>query len=404
MELEASSGEPSPGSRGTRPRRIALLGSTGSIGTSALDVIERLPDRLQAFALVAGRNVELLARQVLRYEPAVVGLSDGTKEGPLLDLLAGRWRGELLLGPDAPERVAALGEVDIVLNGLVGAAGLRPSWCALQAGKPLALANKESLVIAGHLVTHEARVRGVPILPVDSEHSGLFQLLEGRARGDVARVILTASGGPFRTRPLDTFAAVTPEEALAHPTWSMGERITIDSATLLNKGFEVLEARWLFELEPEQVGVWIHPQSIVHGFVEWVDGSTTAQLSPPDMRIPIQFALCHPDRVASGLPRCNLAALGPLEFSDPDPGRYPCLGLAMEALVQGGTAPAVLNAADEVLVASFLRGEITFPQIAEGLARVLDRRPQSAGETLDAVLAADAWAREEARSVLVRCR
>jgi 1-deoxy-D-xylulose-5-phosphate reductoisomerase len=334
----------------------------------------------------------------------VVGLADASREHALRDRLGGRWNGELFLGADAPERIARLPEVDVVLNGLVGALGLRPSWSAVRAGKRLALANKESLVVAGHLLTREARAQGVPILPVDSEHNALFQLLHGQKGSAVARVILTASGGPFRTRALDTMAAVTPAEALAHPTWSMGERITIDSATLLNKGFEVLEARWLFDLEPEQVAVWIHPQSIVHGLVEWVDGSTTAQLSTTDMRIPIQLALCHPERIDGGLPRCHLPSLGPLEFLEADEARYPCLRLAREALRAGGTAPAVLNAADEVLVASFLKGEIAFPQIAEGLARVLDRRPSSVGETLDAVLAADAWAREEVRSVLVRCR
>lgn len=387
-----------------RPRRIAILGSTGSIGTSALDVIERLPERLDAFALTARSNVVRLAEQTVKARPRIVGLADPAGETELRARLRGQWDGEIWIGPDAPERIAALSEVDLVLNGLVGASGLRPSWNALHEGKPLALANKESLVIAGACLTREARRTGAPILPVDSEHNGLFQLLDGSRKEQIGRLILTASGGPFRKREISTFDSISPEEALAHPTWKMGPRITIDSATLLNKGFEVMEARWLFDLDPEQIAVWIHPQSIIHGLVEWVDGSTTAQLSVPDMRIPIQNALCHPERFESGLPRCDLTRLGTLEFEAPDPRRYPCLGLAHRSSVEGATAPAVLNAADEVLVASFLEGEIHFPQIAECLERVLDQRPASTRDDLEAVLEADAWARQAARAVLARCR
>jgi len=286
-----------------------------------------------------------------------------------------------------------------VLNGVVGAAGLRPTWRALRAGKPVALANKESLVIAGEFLTAEAARWGGGILPVDSEHNALFQCLLGQPRGSLARVVLTASGGPFRERPLDTFGAITASEALRHPTWTMGPRITVDSSTLLNKGFEVIEARWLFDLEPERIDVWVHPQSIVHGLAEWVDGTITAILSRPDMRLPIQSALCHPRRLPAGLPRCELASLARLEFHPADPQRFPCLSLARRALAEGGTAPAVLNGADEELVGAFLAERIGFLEIAEGLERVLDRRPAGSAGSLEAVLEADRWAREEARRV-----
>ncbi|MCA9754266.1 MAG: 1-deoxy-D-xylulose-5-phosphate reductoisomerase [Candidatus Eisenbacteria bacterium] len=386
------------------PRRVAVLGSTGSIGTSTLDVIERLEGRLTPVALSAGRNVTLLAEQVRRWQPAIAALADPGLAEEFRALVGTEWSGELLLGEDAAERICRDADVDIVLNGCVGAAGLRPSWATIQRKLPLALANKESLVIAGELLTREAMARSAPILPVDSEHNGLFQLLEGSDGEEVSRLILTASGGPFRERDVATFDAIRPEEALRHPTWSMGARITVDSATLLNKGFEVLEARWLFGIPPERIDVWIHPESIVHGFVEWRDGSTTAQLSLPDMRVPIQNALCYPERLESGLPRCDLTQQGALRFFAPEPERFPCLGLAYRALEEGGTAPAVLNAGDEVLVEAFLAGEIRFPQIAECLAEVLDARPDDPVDGLDSLLAADAWARREARSVLGRCR
>ncbi|MEZ4648845.1 MAG: 1-deoxy-D-xylulose-5-phosphate reductoisomerase [Candidatus Eisenbacteria bacterium] len=387
-----------------KPRRVAVLGSTGSIGTSTLDVIGRLPDRLTPVALSAGRNVELLAEQVRTWRPAIAAIADPNLAEEFRARVGSDWRGELWMGEDASERICREADVDIVLNGLVGAAGLRPSWETLQRKLPLALANKESLVIGGELLTRKAAERSAPILPVDSEHNGLFQLLEGSDGEEVSRLILTASGGPFRERDVATFADIRPAEALRHPTWTMGARITVDSATLLNKGFEVLEARWLFGIPAERIDVWIHPESIVHGFVEWCDGSTTAQLSLPDMRVPIQNALCYPERLESGLPRCDLTQHGALRFFAPEPERFPCLGLAYRALEEGGTAPAVLNAGDEVLVAAFLAGEIRFPQIADCLARVLDARPDEPVDGLGSLLAADAWARREARAVLGRCR
>lgn len=386
------------------PKRVTLLGSTGSIGQAALDVIARLPDQLCVFALTAQRSAELLAEQAKRWQPPLVGLAEEAAAKRFQQLVGEEWRGELWVGPDVSERIAACSDSDVVLNGLVGAAGLLPSRAALRAGKPLALANKESLVIAGAAVTREAEERKVPLLPVDSEHSGIFQLLERGGEKKLRRIVLTASGGPFRTRDLASFANIRPEEALKHPTWQMGPRITIDSATLLNKGFELLEAHWLFRIPAAQIDVWIHPQSIVHGLAEWADGSTTAQLSPPDMRIPIQVALCHPERFDSGLPGCDLTAVGRLDFERPDPRRYPCLDLARRALAEGGTAAAVLNAGDEVLVAAFLEGRLGFVEIAETLERLLDQRPSGGGDELEAILEADAWARQRATALLVESR
>jgi 1-deoxy-D-xylulose-5-phosphate reductoisomerase len=382
------------------PRRVAVLGATGSIGQAGLDVISRLPDRLTPYVLATGSNVERLAEQVLRFRPQIVALARTDLEAEFRARIGTRWTGTLLAGEQAASEAAALPEVDVVLNGIVGAAGLRPTWKALAAGKQVALANKESLVIAGGFLTEEARRCGGTLVPVDSEHSGLFQCLDGHPGQSVSSIILTASGGPFRTRDLDTFSRIGPEEALRHPTWRMGPRITIDSATLLNKGFEVLEAHWLFGVEPHRIEVWIHPQSIVHGLVAWVDGSTTAQLSIPDMRIPIQFALCHPERLDSRLSTCDLTQVGRLEFFRPDARRYPCLGLARRVLEEDGTAPAVLNAADEVIVSAFLEGRIAFPQIATCLERVLDARPVSSARDLEAVLDADRWARGEAARVV----
>jgi 1-deoxy-D-xylulose-5-phosphate reductoisomerase len=391
----------SPEPSATRwPRRIAVLGSTGVIGRAALDVISRLSGRLTAYALAAGSNVDRLAEQTLRFRPEVVALARADLAPDLLSRIGGAWGGTLLTGEESAAELAGLSEVDVVLNGLVGAAGLRPTWRAVTAGKRVALANKESLVIAGGFLTSEAHRCGGTLIPVDSEHSGLFQCLDGRPRSGVSRIILTASGGPFRARDLASFSEITPEEALRHPTWSMGPRITIDSATLLNKGFEVLEAHWLFALEAERIEVWIHPQSIVHGLVEWVDGSTVAQLSVPDMRIPVQFALCHPERVGGLLPGCDLTRVERLEFFAPESARYPCLGLARRALEEDGTAPAVLNAADEVIVSAFLEGRIPFPEIACCLERVLDARPTGLARDIEAVLEADRWARREAARVV----
>lgn len=392
--------ESSTGGGTSRPRRVAVLGSTGSIGRAALEVIARQPEHLAVGALSAGKAVDLLAAQALEFRPPVVAIADASLVEELRARLGPDYPGEIWSGPDAAERLARAAEIDVVLNGLVGAAGLLPSRAALLAKKPLALANKESLVIAGACLTRLARETGTPILPIDSEHSGVFQLLpDGSTRG-LRRIVLTASGGPFRTRSLNDFDAIRPEEALKHPTWEMGPRITVDSATLLNKGFEVLEAKWLFDLDPSAIDVWIHPQSIVHAFVEWSDGSTTAQLAVPDMRIPIQVALLHPTRLDSGWPRCDLPSLPPLQFERPEPARYPCLALARRALDEGATAPSVLNAADEIAVHAFLSRQVRFPMIADLLARVLDERPRESGDEVEVVLEADAWARRRTAALV----
>jgi 1-deoxy-D-xylulose-5-phosphate reductoisomerase len=290
-----------------------------------------------------------------------------------------------------------------VVNAVVGAAGLAPSLAALEAGHRLALANKESLVMAGGLLRQARQRGGGELLPVDSEHSAIFHCLRGRSAREVERIVLTASGGPFRQRPVASLARVTPQEALNHPTWSMGRRITVDSATLFNKGMEVIEAAWLFDLPLERIAVWIHPQSVVHGLVEWDDGSLTAQLSQPDMRLPIQLALSYPESWGRAAPTCDLTRLGSLEFAAPDPERFPCLALARRAAALRGTAPAALNAADEELVAAFLDGRITFPAIAAGLAAILATQGEAPEPDLDAILSADREARRAARDFIAAC-
>jgi 1-deoxy-D-xylulose-5-phosphate reductoisomerase len=381
-------------------RKLALLGATGTIGRLTLDVAERFADRIEVVALAAGRNVDLLAEQVLRFGPRQVALADGATADALRARLAGAWNGEILEGGDGLV-VAAGGEADVVVNALVGATGLEPSLATLRAGKRLALANKESLVVAGELMRRTAAGHeGAEILPIDSEHSGLMQCLDGHDTRDLRRAILTASGGPFRAWPVEKLQGATPAEALRHPTWSMGQRITIDSATLLNKGFEVHEARWLFDLGEEQIDVWIHPQSVVHALAEWKDGAITAQLSVADMRLPIQHALFHPETPEGAVARCDLARIGRLDFEPVDPRRYPCFGLARECLRMGGTAPAVLNGADEVLVGAFLEGRIRFDEIFEKLERIVSRHVIENADGLEPILRADSWARKEAREIV----
>jgi 1-deoxy-D-xylulose-5-phosphate reductoisomerase len=380
---------------------LAVLGSTGSIGEQTLAVAAAFPERFRVRALAAGRSVEKLAAQVERFRPELVAVAD----------VAGAAALRARLGADAPPilhgdaglEAVALHPAQVVVAGLVGAVGLRPTLAALRAGRRVALANKEVLVMAGALVVRERARSGAELLPVDSEHSAIFQALAGQRREDVARVVLTASGGPFRTWSAERIARATREEALRHPNWQMGPKITIDSATLMNKGLEVIEARWLFDLAPEQVDVVVHPESIVHSLVEFVDGSLLAQLGLPDMRAPIALALAWPERLPLALPRLDLAALGQLRFEAPDPGRFPCLGLAFEALRGGEAAPAALNAANEVAVAAFLAGEAPFAAVAATVASVLESflgRPAAPLRDLDDVLAVDAWARRAARERL----
>ncbi len=386
-------------------KRLAVLGSTGSIGEQTLSVAAEFPDRFQVTALGAGRNVEALAEQVQRVRPGRVAVAEEAGAGELRERLraAGVPAPEIGVGPAGLVAVAQH-EADLVVAGLVGAVGLEPTLAAIRAGRDVALANKEVMVMAGALVRREVERAGVELLPVDSEHSAIFQALAGQRPQDVDALILTASGGPFRTWSAPEIAAATVEQALDHPNWDMGPKITIDSASLMNKGLEVVEARWLFDVPPERIRVVVHPQSIVHSLVEFVDGSVLAQLGMPDMRGPIALALSWPERLPVSTPRLDLAAAGRLDFETPDTKRFPCLEQAFRALAGGEAAPAVLNAANEVAVAAFLEGGLRFPDIARTGGLVLDAwladHRGEAVERLADVLAADAWARDRARAAL----
>jgi 1-deoxy-D-xylulose-5-phosphate reductoisomerase len=357
-------------------KRIAIVGSTGSIGRSALAVVDAHPDRLRVVALAAGENVARFAEQVERYAPAVVAMSTDAALAALeTGLRQSRIRPQPLSGsgPSALIAVATHPEVDTVLFASSGTASLEAVLAAIEAGKRIALANKEILVMAGHLVMERARARGVEVLPVDSEHNAIHQCLNGRTVHEVRRIILTASGGPFRGLSAAALRAVTPEDALRHPTWNMGPKITIDSATLMNKGLEVIEARWLFDLSPDRIAVVVHPQSIVHSLVELVDGSILAQLGVTDMRLPIQYALAYPERWPSILPPLDLAGCGHLTFEAADTTRFPCLDLAFRALAGPSGLPIVLNAANEVAVSAFLESRLAFPAIGEVISSALER-------------------------------
>ena len=383
-------------------KRIAVLGSTGSIGRSALAVAAAHPERLQVVGLAAGRNVGRFAGQVAAAEPAAVALADAAAldrlrgTGALSASAAAGWGEEGLVA------VATHPRVDLVLCASAGTAALGATLAAVEAGKTVALANKEVLVTAGRLMIAAARRRGVAILPVDSEHNAIHQCVDGRAPDDVLRYVLTASGGPFRDRPAADLETVTPEDALRHPTWSMGPKITIDSATLMNKGLEVIEARWLFDAPPERIDVLVHPQSVVHSLVELRDGSVIAQLGVTDMRLPIQYAFSYPERWPAPLPALDLAACGPLDFQAPDAGRFPCLGLAYHALRAGAGFPAVLNAANEVAVAAFLARRLPFTAIPRVIEATLDAaagRAPAEPAALAEVRELDAWARAFSSSV-----
>ena len=364
---------------------LCLLGSTGSIGTQALEVARLFPERLSVRALTAHSNVELLARQALAFRPACVAIGDAAHYGRLCEALAGTGI-RVLAGAEGLCEAATLDGVDTVLTAVVGFAGLRPTLAAIEAGKKIALANKETLVVAGALVAERLEATGGTLIPVDSEHSAIFQCLVGEPRHAVETLLLTASGGPFRTRPAETFAAITREEALRHPNWSMGAKITIDSATMMNKGLEVIEARWVFGIEHARIRVLVHPQSVIHSMVAFTDGSVKAQLGVPDMKVPIQYALTFPDRWPAPHPRLDWSELRRLDFEEPDLDKFPCLRLAFEALERGGTAPAVLNAANEAAVALFLRERIRFvdiPRLIErALAEPAETPPQLSFETL----------------------
>lgn len=375
--------------------QVALLGSTGSIGRNTLDVLEGLRDRFQVFGLSANTNVDLLYEQTARFGPKQVCLGEYSEED------ASRFRSlgaEVLCGPEGLLELATHSEADLVVNGLVAGVGLRPTLAAIEARKDVAIANKETLVVAGQFVTDLAARQGVKLIPLDSELTPLWQTLTESGNDDVRRILLSASGGPFFGLTAEEMARVTPKEALRHPTWKMGPKITIDSATLMNKGFEVIEAHWLLGLAIDRIDVVIHRQSIVHCLIEFVDGGLTAHLSTPDMRLPIQQALTHPERMPTRVSPLDLEEVGELSFFRPDLERFPCLALAYEAGGAGGTAPAVLNAANEVGVYAFLDGRIGFLDVAGVVRRTLDAHAIESGEALEALFEADRWGREKAEA------
>jgi 1-deoxy-D-xylulose-5-phosphate reductoisomerase len=380
---------------------LSVLGSTGSIGTNTLNVVSSFPNHFRIAGLSGGRNITQLASQIEEVRPEIASSADERVSSELQRVL--RQRGYAMAktrfvhGVEGNIEVSCHPASSIVVSAISGAAGLLPTYRALEQGKSIALANKETLVMAGALMMKKSQEQGIEILPVDSEHNAIHQCLRGGRRKELKRLILTASGGPFRDTPREQLASVTLEQALNHPTWRMGKKITIDSATLMNKGLEVIEASWLFGATPAEIGVVVHPQSVVHSMVEFLDGSILAQMGLTDMRIPIQYALTYPDRWNSPLPSLDICQLPKLEFMEPDPEKFPCLRLAYRALRTGGTAPAVLNAANEVAVDAFLNGGIAFQEISQIIESVLDSHlPQTASE-LENILTADAWARDEAR-------
>ena len=382
-------------------RSVAILGSTGSIGCNTLKVIEHLGG-FRVVALAAGRNMSKFAEQIAHFRPEIVSCEDGECAGELLGELErlGCPPPAIECGGEGLIRVATHPKADILVSATVGAVGFVPTLRAIEAGKRVALANKETLVMAGELMTRAAERSGAEILPVDSEHNAIHQCLRGERRDEVKRLVLTASGGPFRTKTKEEIAAATVEQALAHPNWSMGDKITIDSATLMNKGLEVIEAHWLFGFEADRISVVVHPQSVVHSMIELCDGSIMAQLGVTDMRHPIQYALTYPARAEGCLPPLDLTSVGPLSFEEPDLDRFPCLALAFEALQAGGTMPAALNAANEIAVEAFLQHKIGLSDVARINRAVIGRHRNTAADGLDAILAADSAARDAARALL----
>jgi 1-deoxy-D-xylulose-5-phosphate reductoisomerase len=381
-------------------KNVVVLGCTGSIGTSTIKVADDLPGQIRLIGLAAGNNVDLLAEQTQKHRPAAISITDPSKAADLTARVpAGT---EIYSGDEGLVKLATMPGADIVLIAIVGTAGLKPALAAIRAGKDIAVASKEILVMAGETVMGEARKHGVRVLAVDSEHSAIFQCLDDKPASSVRHLWLTASGGPFRKTPAEEFPSITVERALRHPSWVMGRKITIDSATLFNKGLEMIEARWLFDIEMARVQVVVHPQSVVHSMVEFIDGSIIAQLSTPDMCLPIQYALTYPARVKSDRVQTNFAKLGTLTFEEPDSARFPALNLARQAGELGGTLPAVLNAANEIAVDAFVNRRIGFPQISEMVGCVMQRHARVDHPTLDQILEADQWARGEALSQVAR--
>jgi len=392
----------------TGRQRLTVLGASGSIGVSTLDVVARHPQRFEVVALTAHTRIEVLAQQCRRHRPRYAVVGSSSDAASLAQVLAQDGVAtEVLAGTAALSEVAALAEVDTVMAAIVGAAGLAPTLAAVRAGKRVLLANKEALVMAGPLFMDEVRACGAALLPIDSEHNAVFQSLPAdysgafAARG-VRRILLTASGGPFLNLRLEQLGAVTPDQACAHPNWVMGRKISVDSATMMNKGLEVIEAHYLFNAPAQRIEVLVHPQSIIHSLVEYADGSMLAQLSNPDMRTPIAHALAYPERIDAGVTALDLAAIGSLEFQRPDSERFPCLSLAYRALAAGGSTPAALNAANEVAVAAFLAGRLPYLRIADCIAALLEAMPTVAANDLDAVLAIDREARSRAEKIMMR--
>ena len=383
-------------------KTISLLGSTGSIGKNVLAVVRMFPDRFSIVGLSAGKNIRELAAQVLEFEPECISVADESSVAPLADMLPAKYRQKIFWGSNGNHKTATVDAAEMVVSAVVGAVGLLPTLDAIAAGKDIGLANKETLVMAGRLVMQAVQESGVALLPIDSEHSAIFQALEAGRRRDVGMIILTASGGPFRAMAQENLVSVTPAQALDHPNWDMGRKISIDSATLMNKGLEVIEARWLFDVAADQIRVVVHPQSIVHSLVEFIDGSVVAQLGIPDMRIPIAYALSYPERIELGLSRLSLSDCGNLSFEKPDYERFPALRLAFDVMEEGGVKPAVLNAANEIAVAAFLNEEISFTDITNVVAATLNRVDSGDELDLDIILAADARARDFAAQEIER--
>jgi 1-deoxy-D-xylulose-5-phosphate reductoisomerase len=376
-------------------RSIALLGSTGSIGVNTLDLVRRFPDRFKIVGMVAGENLKLLAAQIKEFSPRCVAIKN-EKDVPRLRKLLGAKRTEICWGVNGATNISTAHEVDVVLAAIVGGAGLVPTLQAVQAGKEVALANKEALVMAGEIFVNEAKKANTRLFPVDSEHSAIFQCLQGNRRDEVDKLILTASGGPFLRTPLSRLRHVTISQALKHPNWKMGRKITIDSATMMNKGLEVVEAHWEFDVEPSRIDVVIHPQSVVHSMVRYQDGTIIAQLGMADMRIPIAYALAYPHRLDGGWRPLEMTEHGELNFLPVDKRRYPALGLAYHALKQGGTMPAVLNAANEIAVDAFLAGKIGFREIHRTIEKTMQGHSPQRARNVEDILEVDRWARERA--------
>ena len=396
-------------------KKLAVLGSTGSIGQSTLEIVRRHPNRFKILALAAGKNKRLFKQQVEEFRPKIISLSDGKDIYELKRNLS--YAPKVYWGDNGLLETAICDSVDMVVAALVGASGLAPTLAAIKAGKDIALANKEVLVMAGKLVMEEVKKNKINLLPIDSEHSAIFQSLVGHKKGDIARLILTASGGPFLNMPVKKLPGIMPEEALEHPKWKMGKKVTIDSATLMNKGLEVIEAMWLFDMPPEKISVHVHPQSVVHSMVEYIDGSIVAQLGPTDMKGPISYALTYPDeRIDCGIAPLNLCKMDKLTFIEPDKNRFPALRLAYEAIETGDTMPAVLNAADEVAVEAFLQREIAFTDITKVVEKTMEvsknrgqriKNPltlESSNPSLEEILEADRYARETAKEIVKKVR